>query len=167
MFNPMSNTGTMTAADDGPLEMARSLVEFQDEDGELAVPKDAYAKADAHIYGLALVWRGSALAWIGKPARARRRLTASSLRNWRAFSRLASCRRAGTTSSCWGEQSIRVQHVTVNDGGQAIVGDVQAGGGATKETGGQPHEPCAANELRHPAARPRRNARGSAAEPRR
>ena len=28
-----------------------------------------------------------------------------------------------------GEQSIRVQHVTVNDGGQAIVGDVQAGGG--------------------------------------
>jgi Protein of unknown function (DUF3047) len=62
MFNPMSNTGTMTAAGDGPIEMARSLVEFQNEDGELAVPKDAYAKADAHIYGLALVWRGSALA---------------------------------------------------------------------------------------------------------
>jgi Protein of unknown function (DUF3047) len=62
MFNPMSNTGTMTAAGEGPIEMARSLVEFQNEDGELAVPKDAYAKADAHIYGLALVWRGSALA---------------------------------------------------------------------------------------------------------
>ena len=62
MFNPMGNTGTMTATADGPLEMARSLVEFQNEEGELAVPKDAYAKADAHIYGLALVWRGKALA---------------------------------------------------------------------------------------------------------
>jgi hypothetical protein len=62
MFNPMSNTGTMTATADGPLEMARSLVEFQNEDGELAVPKDEYAKADAHIYGLALLWRGSAIA---------------------------------------------------------------------------------------------------------
>src|SRR6516162_7400920 len=52
MFNPMSNTGTMAAAADGPLEMARSLVEFKDADGELAVPKDAYAKADAHVYGI-------------------------------------------------------------------------------------------------------------------
>jgi hypothetical protein len=60
MFNPMSNTGTMTATADGPLEMARSLVEFQNDGGELAVPKDAYAQADAHIYGLALVWRGRA-----------------------------------------------------------------------------------------------------------
>jgi Protein of unknown function (DUF3047) len=62
MFNPMGNTGTMTAAADGPIEMARSLVEFKDADGELAVPKDEYAKADARIYGMALVWRGSALA---------------------------------------------------------------------------------------------------------
>ncbi len=61
IFNPMSNTGTMTAADNGPLEIARSLVEFQDEEGELAVPKSEYVKADAHIYGVALVWRGSAL----------------------------------------------------------------------------------------------------------
>jgi hypothetical protein len=58
----MSNTGTMTAADNGPFEMARSLVEFQNEEGELAVPKNEYVKADARIYGLALVWRGSALA---------------------------------------------------------------------------------------------------------
>jgi len=42
--------------------MARSLVEFQDDAGELAVPKDAYARAEAHIYGVALVWRGKALA---------------------------------------------------------------------------------------------------------
>jgi len=62
MFNPMSNTGTMTVTADGPLEMARSLVEFQNEGGELAVPKDAYAAADAHIYGVALVWRDKALA---------------------------------------------------------------------------------------------------------
>ena len=41
-----------------------------------------------------------------------------------------------------GEQSIRVQHVTVNDGGQAIVGDVQAGGGGPGNSGEQPHEPC-------------------------
>lgn len=39
-----------------------------------------------------------------------------------------------------GEQSIRVQHVTVNDGGQAIVGTVQAGGGATGKKEHQPHE---------------------------
>lgn len=61
MFNPMSNTGTMTATADGPLEMARSLVEFQSDEGELAVPKDAYARAEAHIYGIALVWQGRAL----------------------------------------------------------------------------------------------------------
>lgn len=40
-----------------------------------------------------------------------------------------------------GEQSIRVQHVTVRGGGQAIVGDVSTGGGAPIKTGGQPHEP--------------------------
>jgi hypothetical protein len=45
-----------------------------------------------------------------------------------------------------GEQSIRVQHVTVNEGGQAIVGDVQAGGGGQVKNGGQPHEPCEADE---------------------
>jgi Protein of unknown function (DUF3047) len=62
MFNPMTNTGTMTAAADGALEMARSVVEFQNDGGELAVPEDEYAKADANIYGLALVWRGRAQA---------------------------------------------------------------------------------------------------------
>jgi hypothetical protein len=62
LFNPMRNTGTMVATADGPLEMARGLVEFQDDRGELAVPKDAYAKAEALIYGVALVWRGKASA---------------------------------------------------------------------------------------------------------
>ena len=40
-----------------------------------------------------------------------------------------------------GEQNIRVQHVTVNDGGKAIVGNVQAGGGGASKSEGQPHEP--------------------------
>lgn len=62
MFNPMTNTGTMIATAAGPLEMARSVVEFESDRGELAVPKDEYVKADAHVYGLALVWRGSAQA---------------------------------------------------------------------------------------------------------
>ena len=43
-----------------------------------------------------------------------------------------------------GEQTIKVEHVTVNEGGQAIVGIVkpQGGGGAAKIES-QPHEPCA------------------------
>lgn len=40
-----------------------------------------------------------------------------------------------------GEQNIRVQHVTVNEGGKAIVGNVRAGGGGTFENEGQSHEP--------------------------
>ena len=45
-----------------------------------------------------------------------------------------------------GEQTIKVQHVTVNEGGQAIVGNVNQGGGDTAKNGGQPHEPCATAE---------------------
>ena len=45
-----------------------------------------------------------------------------------------------------GEQSIRVQHVTVNEGGQAIVGNVQTRGGGRNENQGQPLEPCGADE---------------------
>ena len=45
-----------------------------------------------------------------------------------------------------GEQTIKVQHVTVNEGGQAIVGNVNQGGGDTANNGDQPHEPCAAAE---------------------
>lgn len=40
-----------------------------------------------------------------------------------------------------GEQNIRVQHVNVSEGGQAIVGNVQTGGGGELENGGQSHEP--------------------------
>jgi hypothetical protein len=45
-----------------------------------------------------------------------------------------------------GEQTIKVQHVTVNEGGQAIVGNVSQGGGGTSKNGGQPHEPSSADE---------------------
>ena len=37
-----------------------------------------------------------------------------------------------------GEQTIKVQHVTVNDGGQAIVGNVSQGGGGTAKMEGNP-----------------------------
>src|SRR5262245_27241065 len=45
-----------------------------------------------------------------------------------------------------GEQTIKVQHVTVNDGGQAIVGNVSQGGGEESKNGGQPHVPCTTDE---------------------
>ena len=41
-----------------------------------------------------------------------------------------------------GEQKVTVQHVTVNEGGQAVVGNVSAapgGGGGEPKGGGQPH----------------------------
>jgi len=40
-----------------------------------------------------------------------------------------------------GEQNIRVQHVNVSDGGRAIVGNVQTGGGGDHENEEQSHEP--------------------------
>jgi hypothetical protein len=45
-----------------------------------------------------------------------------------------------------GEQIIKVQHVTVRDGGQAIVGNISQGGGGTAKNGAQPHEPGTADE---------------------
>jgi hypothetical protein len=46
-----------------------------------------------------------------------------------------------------GEQTVRVQHVTVNDGGQAIVADkVVAGGGGISKKETQPHEPKATGQ---------------------
>lgn len=53
-----------------------------------------------------------------------------------------------------GEQSIRVQHqhVTVNEGGQAVVagGDVKARGGVAIENEGQPHGPLESSERSTP-----------------
>ena len=39
-----------------------------------------------------------------------------------------------------GQQTVRVEHVTVNAGGQAIVGNVSAGGGVTTKSKEQAHE---------------------------
>lgn len=60
LYNPMSNTGTMTVAHDGGLEIARSLAEWKDEDGVLWTPKEDYQKVDVDMYGVALAWRGDA-----------------------------------------------------------------------------------------------------------
>ena len=60
MYNPMLDTGTMTASHDGPIEVARSAAEWTNEDGALGTPEDIYKKADVAITGIALLWRGDA-----------------------------------------------------------------------------------------------------------
>jgi len=60
MYNPMLDTGTMTASHDGPIEVARSAAEWTDEDGTLGTPEEIYKKADVRITGVALMWRGDA-----------------------------------------------------------------------------------------------------------
>lgn len=60
IYNPMSNTGMMTAAHDGRVEIARALAEFKDEDGDLFTSKEDYQKADVDMYGVALAWNGDA-----------------------------------------------------------------------------------------------------------
>jgi hypothetical protein len=61
IYNPMSNTGTMVAAHDGPIEIARALAEWQSEDGTLWTPEKDYKQVDVKMYGVALAWRGNAL----------------------------------------------------------------------------------------------------------
>lgn len=62
MYNPMINNGTMVAAHTGALHIARSLAEWENEDGELWTPQEAYTKTDVDIYGVALKWKGDAKA---------------------------------------------------------------------------------------------------------
>jgi len=38
-----------------------------------------------------------------------------------------------------GQQKVLVEHVHVNDGGQAVVGTVNVGGGADRQNRGRPH----------------------------
>jgi hypothetical protein len=50
-----------------------------------------------------------------------------------------------------GEQTVRVEHVNVHEGGQAIVGIVHPpGGGGAAKIESQPHEPCATDERSSP-----------------
>jgi len=62
MYSPGTDTGTMVAAHDGPLEIARAAAEFADEDGALWTPLDEYRKQDVKIVGVALLWKGDAAA---------------------------------------------------------------------------------------------------------
>jgi DUF3047 family protein len=64
LYNPMSNTGTMTAASDGVVEIARSVGEWENEDGVLWTPKEDYQKVEVDMYGVALLWRGDAVAGV-------------------------------------------------------------------------------------------------------
>jgi hypothetical protein len=62
----------------------------------------------------------------------------------RAFSKLARTFAAQVEAlkryRSGGEQTVRVEHVTVNEGGQAIVGNVSTGGGARRKRWRRPHE---------------------------
>jgi Protein of unknown function (DUF3047) len=60
MYNPMLDTGTVTASHDGRIEVARSAAEWASEDGVLGTPEDIYKQADVKITGIALLWRGDA-----------------------------------------------------------------------------------------------------------
>jgi hypothetical protein len=62
MYNPMLNHGTMIAANAGPLQIARSLAEWENEDGVLWTPPEYYTKTDVAIYGVALKWKKDAAA---------------------------------------------------------------------------------------------------------
>jgi len=46
-----------------------------------------------------------------------------------------------------GQQKVTVEHVTVNAGGQAIVGTVEAGGGVANKSEGQPHAKAISRSL--------------------
>lgn len=61
MYNPMSNTGTMYAAHDGPLEIARALGEWKNADGVLWTSEKDYRQVETQIFGVALLWRGDAV----------------------------------------------------------------------------------------------------------
>jgi hypothetical protein len=58
----------MTASNDGPLEVARLTPLLADEDGRLTIPEDVYRKGDVKITGVALVWRGAAVAGLASLA---------------------------------------------------------------------------------------------------
>lgn len=68
IYSPGSDTSTMTALHDGPIEVARLAALAADEDGRLTIPEDLYAKDDVTITGIALLWRGEAAAGLASLA---------------------------------------------------------------------------------------------------
>jgi hypothetical protein len=60
IYSPGTETGTMIAAHNGPLEIARAAAQFSDEDGTLWTPADEYRNQEVKIVGVALLWKGDA-----------------------------------------------------------------------------------------------------------
>ncbi len=68
MYSPGTDTGTMTAAHDGPVEIARAAAQFSDEDGKLWTPEEEYRRQEVKIVGVALLWKGDAVAGLSSIA---------------------------------------------------------------------------------------------------
>ncbi len=62
IYNPMKNTGTMTAPHAGGLAVARAIGEWADKHAEtVSTPAEIYQQAEGRIEGVALAWNGDAL----------------------------------------------------------------------------------------------------------
>lgn len=62
IYNPMRNTGTMTAPHAGGLAVARAIGEWRDKQAEtVSTPAEIYQQAEGRIEGVALAWKGDAL----------------------------------------------------------------------------------------------------------
>lgn len=59
-YNPMHNSGTWRAEEDGEIRLARSASEFHSSAGNLATPPEVYRQGEGWIEGVALVWEGEA-----------------------------------------------------------------------------------------------------------
>ncbi len=68
IYSPGTDTGTITAAHDGPLEIARAAAQFSDEDGKLWTPEEEYRKQEVKIMGVAFLWKGDATAGLASLA---------------------------------------------------------------------------------------------------
>lgn len=60
IHNTMQNTGTLTADRAGRLQIARSMGEFANPQGDLAVPLAQYLAGEGRVEGVAVVWNGPA-----------------------------------------------------------------------------------------------------------
>ncbi len=60
IHNTMQNTGTLTADRAGRLQVARSMGEFANPQGDLAVPPAQYQAGQGRVDGVAIVWKGPA-----------------------------------------------------------------------------------------------------------
>jgi hypothetical protein len=68
IYSPGTDTSTMKVLHDGPIEVARLATLYADKDGRLTIPEDVYRKDDVKITGVALLWRGEAVAGLASLA---------------------------------------------------------------------------------------------------